>query len=215
MRISATTLESFRLFKQPDQEWMTQADLIASIRGTFTPTRPVEIGLAFGRIVEDPDRYAVPGGFVCNGFSFGADTMAPAFALIDRRGVFEAKAEKTYHDGIVVVSKADHLFGERLSEFKTTASTFDFDKYAASCQWRFMVDAFEPSMVTYRVFRLDDHDNGVVEVKDIDSFNLYPYPELHADCVALIREFVTFVTSVGLDGMLRERQQKAEAGWAA
>jgi hypothetical protein len=208
VRISTTTLESFRLFIDPDQEWMSEEDLLATIRGVFTPTPAISLGLAFGKVLEDPAKYRVPGGYRCRGFSFDDRTIAPALALIDRRGVFEAKASKAYgpHE---VVAKADHLLGAHLSEFKTTGSTFNFDKYADSCQWRFMTDIFEPLQVTYHVFLLDDHENGVAELRGIESFNLYPYAALHQDCAELVARFVDYVTAKGLDGLLQDRQTAA------
>lgn len=208
MRVSTTTIESFRLWAHPDQDWLTEQALIDTIAGVFVPTPAVLLGQAFGRVLEDPDRFRVPGGYSCLNHSFSAATMAPALALIDRRGIFEAKAVKSYGP-VDVVAKADHLFGAHLSEFKTTGATFNFDKYEASCQWRFMVDLFEPLQVTYHVFILDDHENGVAEVKSIESFNLYPYEGLHHDCCELLGRFVDYVTAKGLDGLLRDRQRLA------
>lgn len=208
MRISTTTLESFRLWSDPEQDWMSENELLATIRGEFTPTAKVLLGLAFGKVLEDPDRYLVPGGYRCNGYDFALSTIEPALALIDRRGVFEAKAQRSY-GAVDVVAKADHILGAHLSEFKTTTSTFNFDKYADSCQWRFMVDIFQPLRVTYHVFLLDDHENGVAELKGIETFNLYPYAGLHQDCCTLLGQFVDYVTAKGLDGLLRDRQQAA------
>lgn len=207
MRISTTTLESYRLFADPNQEWMSEDDLLATIRGQFIPTPAVLLGQAYGLVLEDPDRYLVPGGYQCGGYTFAMADVAPALALIDRRGVFEAKALKAYGD-CDVVAKADHLYGAHLSEFKTT-SYFNVEKYLDSCQWRFMADIFEPLSITYHVFSLDDHGNGVAELKDVNSFNLYPYAELHQDCADLVQEFAHFVTAKGLDGLLRERQKAA------
>jgi hypothetical protein len=209
VRISATTLESFRLFMTPDQEWMTEASLIDTIRGVFQPTQAVRLGQAFGRVLEDPDKYLVPGGYACDDYGFALSTIEPCLALINRRGLFEVKGTKVYGD-CTVVAKADHLYGAHLSEFKTTGSSFNFEKYADSCQWRFMVDIFQPSKVTYHIFEMDDHDNGVAELKNIHSFDLYPYPKLHEDCAQLVEEFAAYVTAKGLDGLLRERQQLAE-----
>lgn len=208
MRISTTTIESFRLWSEPDQDWMAEADLIATIKGEFTPTPQVKLGQAFGRVLETPERFKVPGGYRCGDFEFSDATIAPALAVIDRRGVFEAKGVKAYgeHD---VVAKADHLYGAHLSEFKTTTSTFNFDKYAASCQWRFMVDIFEPQIVTYHVFLLDDHENGIAELRGVETFNLYPYAALHQDCCDLLSRFVAYVTVRGLDGVLRAKQAEA------
>lgn len=212
MRISATQLESFRLWSDPNQDWMPEEDLIATIKGAFTGNHKVWLGQAFGAVLEDPDRYVVPSGYrIAAGpetFEFGADMMDPCFALMDRRGVYEAKATKEY-DGCTVVAKADQIVGARLIEHKTTLSTFDFAKYAESYQWRFMADIFQPSVITYHVFCLSESTNGVIDVRSIESFNLFPYADLHADCCALLKRFTEYVTAKGLDGVLRARQEAA------
>jgi len=208
MRISVTTLEAFRLFMQPDQEWMTESELIATIKGEFVPTPAVLLGRAFGKVLETPDRYRVPHGYQYGEYSFDDATMSPAFKLIDRRGVFEAKAGKTY-GSIDVIAKADHLLGAHLSEFKTTTGQFNFEKYAESCQWRFMTEIFEPAVITYHVFILDDHDNGVMELRGTESFNLYPYPALHQDCCLLLKRLSDYVIAKGLAPLLRQRQADA------
>lgn len=208
MRISTTTLESFRLWSQPDQDWMSEDSLQATIRGEFVPTPPVLIGKAFGRVLEKPDDFWVPGGYHCDGYSFDNAVMDPCLALMDRQGVYEAKATKRYGD-CDVVAMADQLIGARLVEHKTTLGYFDFDKYADSCQWRFMADIFEPVSITYHVFLLADNGNGVIELRGIESFNFYPYERLHEDCAALVRDFADYVTLRGLDGLLRERQRAA------
>jgi hypothetical protein len=229
VRISTTTIESYRLWRQPDQEWMSEADLLASIRREFTPNRQVLLGLAFGRVLEEPDLYRMSGGYggvfvskpyddgspglefvrpPAGGkhpeFFFSLDTMAPAFDHVDRRGVFEAKAQKDYGD-CQVVAKADHLLGSHLSEFKTTVNSFDPDKYALSCQWRFMADIFQPSVITYKVFLLSDDEAGIIGLRGVESMNLYPYAKLHEDCCELVEEFKSYVIRKGLDNLLRER----------
>ena len=64
MRISATQLESFRLFMSPNQEWMSEADLAATIRGEFVGNHKVNLGTAFGLVLETPEPYAVDGGYL-------------------------------------------------------------------------------------------------------------------------------------------------------
>lgn len=196
---------------QPEQDWMSEDELLATIRGEFVPNHKVKIGLAFGKVLETPDRYRGRAGYTCNGFHFSDDVMAPALAEIDRRGIFEVKASKFYGE-CNVVCKADHVLGSHLSEFKTTLSSFNPDKYAESCQWRFMADILKPSKITYRVFCLaEEHSTGVIEIKSIETMNLYPYPAMHQDCCDLVGEFKDYVTRKGLDGLLRERQRIAEA----
>jgi hypothetical protein len=210
MRISATQIEAYRLFMTGD--WMIEQELLDSISGKFVPNHRVNLGSAFGQVLEDPDAYLVPGGFriAVNGemFEFGMDVMEPCLAVVDRSGVFEAKTVKAYGD-CDVVSKADHLLGADLSEFKTTLSSFDADKYMASCQWRFMADAFQPRRIAYFVFCLYEATNGVIELRSIERLPLYPYAELHNDCAALVREFAGYVRAKGLDGVLRARQVAA------
>lgn len=216
MRISTTTLESFRLWLEPEQDWMPEEDLLATIRGEFRGNHKVWLGQAFGAVLETPERYRVAGGYrvpvrgSSEVFELGDDVMAPALALIDRpRTVFEAKGIGQFagHD---VVAKADQMVGADLIETKTTLSTFDFDKYAASCQWRFMADIFKPARITYHVFCLSESEaNGVIALKGIETFHLFPYDKLREDCEALVREFDTYVAMRGLRPLLEARQAAA------
>jgi hypothetical protein len=214
LRISTTTLESYRLWR--DGDWMDEADLQATIRGEFVPTAAVLAGQAFGRALERPLKYKVEGGYRIPSPAEGVpdymiddDVFAPCLALMDHSlGVFEVKSQKVYLGDCNVVAVADQIVGNHLIEHKTT-SNFDVEKYASSCQWRFMTDIFQTTRCTYHVFVVDDHQNGVLTVKGIESFHLYPYPELHQDCEELVRDFRYYVTMRGLDGLLRERQQAA------
>lgn len=207
MRVGATMVEAFRLYMDPEQEWMTKDALCAQIRGEFHTNPKIEIGLAFGDIVREPAKFAVRGGYLARGLSFDDQTMAKALELTQVPGsVFEAKQQKTYGD-LVVASKADQLVGAMLREFKTT-EYFDFSKYEESSQWRFMVDAFEPVAVEYLIFTVYDHENGVIEVRDANTFRLFPYAECHHDCEQLLEEFRAFVVLEGLDVELRRQQQK-------
>jgi hypothetical protein len=196
MRVSCTVLEAFRRWSDPEQQWMSEADLLASIRGEFKPTYETLVGQGFGRVLERPDRYRVNRGYEYRAGSlllfFSDDMMAPALALMDRRAVYEAKATKDYGD-ITVVSKADQILGSALVEHKTTFGTFDFEKYASSYQWRLMVDMFQPAWVTYHVFLLKHAPEGL-SLRGVESFNLYPYPALHDDCADLVRRFGEYAT---------------------
>lgn len=207
LRISATNLESFRLFLTGD--WMTEESLIDSLTGVFVSTPAVQLGHAYHAVLEQPDAYRVAQGYVCEGFTFSDATMDPMLTLIDRRGVFEVKATKTIGD-VTLVAQADQLVGAHLYEFKTT-SQFAIDKYLDSIQWRIYALLFETVAITYRVATVDDHGNGVVELKSLDAFTVYPYTGLQADCADLIDRFVAYVTAKGLDGFFRARQEAAAA----
>jgi len=209
VRISATTLESFRLWSDPDQEWMSEESLIDTIKGKFSPTPKMLVGQAFGRALEKPDRWRVDGGyesFVHDGkgwlgYFFSEEMIRPAMEVFDRRGVFEVKQEKQYL-GHTVVTKADQILGTRIHENKTTTSSFDFDKYAQSCQWRFMADMFGASAVQYNVFCITESGDTL---KSIEQFTLYPYADMESDLFQLVSEFVSFVQGRRLEEFLQPK----------
>lgn len=216
MRISATTLESFRLFMDPSVEWMTADELLKTIRGEFAGNHKTWLGDAFGAVLEHPERYRVSGGYRVQPrrspdvFELGDDVMGPALALIDRPvTVFEAKAIGRYgrHE---VVAKADQMVGIDLIETKTTQSGFDFHKYADGCQWKFMADIFHPGRITYHVFCLDeDESNGVIRLKSIETFRLYPYVGMSDYLRGLVQEFEAFAEQAGVVDLLDQRQREA------
>ncbi len=222
MRISTTTLEAYRLWRDPEQDWMSEDDLIATIRGEFRPTREVALGLAFGKILERPDRYRVAGGYGVPDRTFGDlrfedDVLAPALERIDRpHTVFEAKAVGWYV-GQEVVAKADQLVGGTLVETKTCWSGFTWEKYADSCQWRFLADLFQVPRVDYLVFELRESSTGVVSLADVHELPVYAYPALRADCEALVREFVGYLdlkdrAGLGLRAVLEARETALAGG---
>lgn len=210
MRISTTLIESFRLFLSAD--WMEEADLIKSIRGEFIQTKPMRMGTAFHSILEKPEAHVLALGdaYVCDGFTFPGEVVRPCLALIDHAGIFEVKATKLYRvpglaEPVTVVAKVDQLLGSRVIENKTKWSAFEFDRYAESYQWRFYADIFEPSCVTYNVFCLDENAAGEIVFKSADTFNLFRYPGLAADCHELLARFVEFVRERGLERYLQPR----------
>jgi hypothetical protein len=150
----------------------------------------------------------VPGGYRCGDYTFDDATMAEPLKLIDRRGVFEAKATKPTATARRLEGGSDrrrapervqdHLLDVRLRQVR-----------GVSCQWRFMADIFEPALVTYHVFLLDDHGNGVAELRGSSRSTCSRMPALHEDCAALVRRFREYAIARGLDGLLRQRQEAA------
>jgi hypothetical protein len=221
MRVSCTTIESFRLFMDPNQEWMPEGELLATIKGEFIATPRMALGQAFGRCLEKPAKYrdeANRGYLVpVDGrvYRFSDAVMEPALAEFDRRGVFEAKETRDY-GGTKVVAKADQILGTRVIENKAKTSQFDFDKYAESYQWRFMLDLFEgATSVTYKIFLLnEDERSGDIDLRGIETFNLYPYAELHRDCADMVRQFEDYVRLKGLTEFLNNKQRETESRYA-
>lgn len=212
--MSTTTIESFRLFVEQDEEhpWMAEDELLATIRGEgFVPTHEILLGRAFDAILGDPETHRTPGGNYQSGtFIFRPDVMEPALALVDPLGVVQVKGTKAYGD-VVVVSKADQIAGVQIVENKATTSGFRLEKYADSLQWRFMLDVLGGAYVTYRVHELDEDRSGEILLREIHTVNYFPYLGLEADCRAWLDRFVTYVRARGLAPLLEQRQHEAEA----
>lgn len=207
MRISCTALEGFRLFVDPENEWFTEEKFISDLLGTGPVTPAMTFGSAFGKVLESPDRYQVEGGYQYGQQFLSEELMAPALVLMDRRGVYEAKATKDYGT-CTVVACADQIVGAHLIEHKTTFGQFDIDKYLTSVQWKYMAEIFQPSRITYHVFCLSDAYHRL-ELRSIESFDVYPYQAMHEECARLVDRFAAYVEAKGLGNLLRERQRVA------
>jgi hypothetical protein len=230
MRVGPSTLESFRLYLDEANDWFTTEKFIDQLLRREPPSLALHLGSAFGAVLERPERYRVPGGFAMHPrgshrpFFFADAVMAEPLSLMNHvAGVFEAKATKRYPCGITVASKADQIVGLHLFEHKTTLGSFEIDKYLESVQWRFMVDLFEPRVVTYHVFLLDLEDDGGADLplpalvpyeptyRRVESFNLYPYATLRQDLDRLLEQFLWFVRDRGLVEQLEADERRIAA----
>ena len=91
LRISATMLESFRLWMTED--WMKEEDLIAKIKGEFAWTPAMRLGTANHACVERPQR-ALSGYYEMDGFRFTAEAVESMLGKIEPSGLFEVKTTK-------------------------------------------------------------------------------------------------------------------------
>lgn len=211
LRISTTTLEAFRLFR--DEDWMTEDNLLASIKCEGKRTREMAIGIAFENVLMNPSLChqpgmvnAVEGTYRSDGFMFDRLTMDRAIATVPRGAIFQVKATRRYQDA-EVVAKIDAAIGSRIDEWKTTTlKSFNADKYLESYQWRFELDIFTACLVRYSVFLLSATNDDSIAVRDIEHLSVYPYAGLHTDCAGLVEDFVTYARRRKLEPFLVGRE---------
>jgi len=215
LRISATMLESFRLWMTED--WMKEEDLIAKIKGEFAWTPAMRLGTAYHACVERPQR-ALSGYYEMDGFRFTAEAVESMLGKIEPSGLFEVKTTKAIliaqpvFSEVILVAKCDHIAGAWISEFKTTLDAFDSEKYMASAQWKLMTWLFDAAQVTYHVAVLDeDVKRNEIGLKSIESLNVFPYPALEEECRELVRDFVDYLHKKNLDAYLRQKPVLAGA----
>jgi len=205
LRINATLLESFRLYRQT--EWFDESELIASIKGEFLPTPAIRLGRAYHSCVEQP-QLSLAGFYERDGFRFEPKAIDEMRTRILPGGLFEVKTTKTLSieaDDVTLVCKCDHIVGSHIDEFKTS-DRFDADRYLASVQWRVMAWLFEASSVGYHVATLaEDDEDDMVRLKGIESMNVFPYAGLEGDCRELVHEFCQYLHTKGLEDYLRKQ----------
>ncbi len=217
LRLSITTLESFRLFQTT--EWMTEERLLDQLTGKFESNPAMTFGSAYHRLIEK--------GFeIENGLTTGFSAEYPDQPKIDFLNVSdkitqpaldfrlkhplisnEYKVVKNLdilgHE-IQLVAKCDGLEGAIIHEHKTTPNV-DYDKYYNSYQWRFYCDIFGLDIVQYNVFELvgsaykmkkatnDQEFINEIESVELQEFQMFNYPDLHKDCEALLIGFIQFI----------------------
>lgn len=213
-RLSATLLESFRLYREAD--FISTEEIETRLRGdAMEPTEDMRLGTAFHAIAEG---IAEPCGdhgdrpaYCFDGFVFDAVSADEALAGYSG-GMSEVKATReivTPHGPAVLVAKADYLRGNAARELKTRRKAFDVENYADSLQWRVYVAVFGLSRLTYDLVQLDER-GGVFYVADHDTLDLYPYPALLDDVEREARGLVAFAHERGLLGHLADAQVRAE-----
>lgn len=194
--VRATTLESFRLFMDPDVDFISADEMDARLRGDVRDAGPkAALGSAFHE--------AVAGTYV------GAVLFDPASVEKARRGLGGVPSE-VYGSVVVDVGgtpvlltgHADYLIGLDLLDLKTSEKPIPPDRHADSMQWRCYCVIFGAKRVTYRHVQLDEDDDGVIYAKSVDDVVMYPYPDVLADVTRCLRALLDYAQMRGLlDGM--------------
>jgi hypothetical protein len=210
--VRATTVESFRLYMDPDCELISVDEIEARLRGESTEVSD-EARLRMDRGTAFHDAVAT-GAVTIGDFSFMPSTLYKARAGLDG-AVSEAEGSMVVDvDGTLVrvTGHADYLRGLDLWEIKTSDKSIPADRHADSMQWRIYCLLFGVERVTYRLVQLAYEKSGVIYARSIDDVVLYPYPRLRHDVVMCLRDLLAFAELRGcLDAMEYFEDQEAGA----
>ena len=184
MRISTTTLESYRLYRSFD--WMSTADMVATATGTKEWTPAMSAGTLFESAVD---------GEVTDGVD-ASDVQGVRDRLPEGR-ITQAKITLDVL-GHEIVAKADYLHGLQVRDLKTTQKAIKIDRYLDSLQWRIYLEAFGGIEFWYDVVQIKLF-KGVWIVKAMEQFACYPYPGLRGDIEHWVDRYVKWHRDLGLE----------------
>ncbi len=223
MRVSVTTLESFRLFLQ--EEWFTEKRFLEQLSGKFISTLGMEFGTSYHRLLEVGLEYPntlvfthTDGGKLIN---VSDAIINPALEFRSRHPniISEIKNTKEYligNDTITVSGICDGVEGMILHEHKTCLG-FDGDKYVNSCQYKFYFEMFGAEIVQYNVFDLIANKTEIKQAQNLEEFTqfiksveynkimLYKSPDNSDYCYNLVSQFVEYVKYRNLQSYFKDK----------
>lgn len=94
-------------------------------------------------------------------------------------------------------SRVDIVTPSAIRDIKTTDSSFDYDRYADSYQWRYYLwlgQSFGLDTFCYDVFQWREKGQAL----RLNTITLYRYPELESDCMKLLTAFVDYLETRNL-----------------
>jgi len=194
--IHVSELETVRYWK--DREDTTMAMLLADLSEGKAPTRQMEAGKAFAKLMEHAEQYQVSDPLngegihatTVDGWTFGfqvnAELPLPAVRELQGQLLFQ-----TPHGPIWLIGHSDGLDGKTVRDQKLTEK-WDAERYVDSLQWRSYLVMFEADRFIYDVFvgRYDSKGAPTVTVTEYHPVPFYTYPGIKADVQRAVDELV-------------------------
>lgn len=213
MRLSITTIEAFRLWRDTG-DWMDLADLEANIKRETVPNEKMLRGIAFHSVLERPSlcretsleghQYRVGAKDGSGDFVFAGEPMDRVLQLWPRLPAPEVKSTFDV-DGITVVGVADALEGVTVHEAKCT-ERIDVENYFDSFQWRALLKLYSAKVAKYVLAQGRDCGGRFIAIDTVLPMTLYRYPKLDDDVREMVHDCAEFVRQRGLEGYAQERE---------
>ncbi len=194
-RISPTLLEAFRIFRE--EEYKTEADLQFTIRKDGVPTLKMAVGSAFHKIKAMDERVV----YSEDGCSLVDHIMFRGIPPSTDEMIREIKIVPTIETnrGIVRVPMiADGIWGNTITEYKTTFSYIDVLRYADSIQWRCYLWGFSAEKADYDIYFLEEDKFGIWEIKDNQQIDFCPYRKMEDDIKGIIVDLIDYCETRGM-----------------
>jgi hypothetical protein len=176
MRLSTTTVESYRLFRTFD--WMEEDSMIRTALGLTEWTPRMAVGSGFEAAVNGEGSHS--DGVIKIDSDHGAfyfeekDAERIASRLPEHR-LPQVKAQATVcgHD---LVGVADYICGAEIRDLKCTQKTINSELYVRSLQWQSYLRLFGGKRFWFDVCHMEEGKDGVWRVRDFEQIVCSPYP---------------------------------------
>ena len=191
MTATVSRLTAFRYWR--GNEEATTDDWLNELNAP--PNHRMDVGAAFQTVLEN---LSVGGEFAnCEAdgisFNFKCDAAIPQLNPVYGR--------KDYGQ-VLVSGKAGIVDGKRIEVFKTT-KRFEAEKRQDDYQWRLYLDLFDADEFVWNIFVIapNNPDETSYDVVDYHRLTATRYPGLQADCVSLINDFHSIMSSIPEEDM--------------
>lgn len=195
--VRSSTVESFRLYIDPDVDFISTEEMEARLRGESTSSRAADLGTAFHAAVADDYVGAV---------LFDDASIAKARAGLEGAVPEVSGSIVIDVDGVPVrlTGHTDWLRGLEAWDLKTSDKPIPPERPHDSMQWRCYCLIFGVERFVYRHAQLAEDDDGLVYAKSIDDVVMYRYPHLRDDVVRCLRSLLAFAALRGCIDSMKE-----------
>lgn len=221
-RISVTSLEAFRRFRDKHSVWDTEERLLNVLSGKKEPNSYATIGSCFHKIVETGKATYIGNGIFEqeeDGVIVRLNSKAVENAFIYRNkypGEHEVHGGKDFYSSLFdihVHGYADLKYDKVIRDIKTKYSTPHTDDYTRSCQWTFYLDIFNCSTFYFDLFQFGGYRKNMFT--DVVHTEFIPYEPIECHYtdsskeynINIIEDFCYYIHSNNLYGLLKTKEE--------
>jgi hypothetical protein len=206
IKISVSVLDAFNKYINEHQK--LSGDLIYPDGDSFLEyfdkefkqTVDMQYGSAVDAIIENPEKYWSPEHqeYIYDGIAFPNDYINSISQFFDYSFPFQVNGSTIFKIGdteVLLSARVDQLHGMEVVEFKTVWSSYLYEKFAKSMQWKCYNIIFETPRTKYIVAVSKRSAGGEVKLKQIHQFYLYHSEENLLEVSQLLSQLVDFLKS--------------------
>ena len=222
-RISVTSLEAFRRFRDNHSIWDTEERLLNVLSGKKEPNAYATIGSCFHKIVETGKATYVGNGIFEqeeDGVVVRLNSKTVENAIYYRNKYPNAQHEvhggKDFHSSLFdihVHGYADVKYDKIVRDIKTKYSTPHTEDYTKSCQWTFYLEVFNCSTFYFDLFQFGGYRRSMLT--DVVYTEFIPYEPI--ECVRtidsekynqyIVEDFCNYIHTNNLYHLLKTKEE--------